>query len=53
MQFEYHNPTRLIFGAGSLARLGEVAKAYGRRALLVTGGGSGETLGSHIERKAS
>ena len=24
MNFEYHNPTDLIFGAGSLARLGEV-----------------------------
>ena len=40
MKFDYHNPTRLIFGAGALVRLGEVAKAYGKRALLVTGGGS-------------
>lgn len=40
MKFDYLNPTRIIFESGSLARLGEVAKAYGKRALLVTGGGS-------------
>ncbi|OQX14284.1 MAG: alcohol dehydrogenase [Desulfobulbaceae bacterium A2] len=40
MQFEFHNPTRLIFGAGILARLGEVVRPHGQRALLVTGGGS-------------
>lgn len=40
MQFEYQNPTRLVFSAGSLSRIGEMASAYGKRALLVTGGGS-------------
>ncbi len=40
MEFEYHNPTRIIFGAGSLSRLGEVTSAYGKKALMVTGGGS-------------
>lgn len=40
MNFEFYNPTRLVFGAGSLARLGEVVKAIGSRALLVIGGGS-------------
>jgi alcohol dehydrogenase YqhD (iron-dependent ADH family) len=40
MKFEYHNPTHLIFGAGTLSRLGEVAGAYGKKALIVTGGGS-------------
>lgn len=40
MQFEYYNPTRLIFAAGALARLGEIASRHGKRALLVTGGGS-------------
>ncbi len=40
MKFELQNPTRLIFAAGALARLGEVASAHGKRALLVTGGGS-------------
>lgn len=40
MNFEFHNPTRLIFGAGKLSRLGEVAGKYGKKALIVTGGGS-------------
>jgi alcohol dehydrogenase YqhD (iron-dependent ADH family) len=40
MNFEFHNPTHLIFGAGELSRLGEVVRKYGKKALLVTGGGS-------------
>lgn len=40
MQFEYKNPTQVVFGAGSLSRLGEFASQYGKRAMLVTGGGS-------------
>lgn len=40
MNFEFHNPTRLVFGAGALARLGELVRVHGKRALLVTGGGS-------------
>lgn len=40
MNFEYQNPTRLIFNAGALSRLGEVASEYGKKALIVTGGGS-------------
>lgn len=46
MQFEYQNPTRLVFGAGSLPRLGEMASQYGKRALLVTGGGSVKRSGT-------
>lgn len=40
MNFEYYNPTHLIFGAGKLAQLGEVTVKYGKKALVVTGGGS-------------
>jgi len=40
MNFSFYNPTRLIFGAGSLERLGETAAGIGRKALIVTGGGS-------------
>lgn len=40
MNFEFHNPTHLIFGAGVFSRLGEAASKHGRKALLVTGGGS-------------
>jgi alcohol dehydrogenase len=35
--FDFHAPTRVVFGAGSLARLGEVARELGdTRVLLVT-----------------
>lgn len=40
MHFEFHNPTRILFGVGNLSRLGEVVREYGGKALLVTGGGS-------------
>ncbi|HEY5999025.1 MAG TPA: iron-containing alcohol dehydrogenase [bacterium] len=40
MNFEFHNPTRIVFGAGVLARLGGLVREHGTRALLVTGGGS-------------
>lgn len=40
MNFEFYNPTRLIFGAGMFSRLGEVAERYGKKALMVTGRGS-------------
>jgi len=40
MRFEFYNPTRLIFGAGSLAQLGKAARPYGKKALLVIGRGS-------------
>lgn len=40
MNFEFYNPTKLVFGAGNLSRLGEVASEYGKKALIVTGGGS-------------
>jgi len=35
--FDYHSPTRVVFGAGTLARLGELARELGEsRVLLVT-----------------
>lgn len=40
MKFEFYNPTQLVFGAGVLSRLGEVTAPLGKKALLVTGGGS-------------
>jgi alcohol dehydrogenase len=40
MKFEFHNPTHLIFGAGTLSKLGEVARRHGQKALIVTGSGS-------------
>ena len=32
----FHLPTRIVFGAGSVTRLGEEAKAIGRRVIIVT-----------------
>ncbi|MDD2465591.1 MAG: iron-containing alcohol dehydrogenase [Desulfobulbus sp.] len=53
MNFEFHNPTRLVFGAGNLTRLGEVVKKKGTRALLVTGGGSIKRSGTFDRAVAS
>lgn len=38
--FEFHNPTRLIFGKGKLSALKEEVSKYGKNVLLVYGGGS-------------
>lgn len=53
MKFEFHNPTRLIFAAGSLSRLGEVVSQKGKRALVVTGGGSVKRSGTFARAVAS
>ncbi|SEG66184.1 iron-containing alcohol dehydrogenase [Paenibacillus sp. UNC499MF] len=38
--FTFHNPTKLIFGKGQLEQLPKELTAYGKRVLLVYGGGS-------------
>lgn len=38
--FTYYNPTKLIFGQGQLDALPDEVAAYGRKVLLVYGGGS-------------
>lgn len=38
--FQFHNPTRIVFGEGSADRIGELTKPYGDAVLLVYGGGS-------------
>ena len=53
MNFESYNPTRLIFGAGVLTRLGEVVIKYGKKALIVTGGGSVKRNGTFDQAVAS
>ncbi|SHI13861.1 iron-containing alcohol dehydrogenase [Desulfofustis glycolicus] len=53
MNFEFYNPTRLIFGAGTLSQLGAVASAQGKKALLVTGGGSVKRHGIFARATAS
>ncbi len=53
MNFEFHNPTHLIFGAGALSRLGEVVQQHGKKALIVTGGGSVKRSGVYDRAVAS
>jgi len=53
MNFEYHNPTHLVFGAGALSRLGELAGRHGKKALIVTGGGSVKRSGTFERAVAS
>src|SRR5208283_2408581 len=37
MRFEFAAATRIVFGSGTLAEAGKLARPWGRRALLVTG----------------
>ncbi len=34
--FQYHMPTRIVFGSGSIEKLGEEAQLLGKRALVVS-----------------
>lgn len=34
--FEFYNPVKIIFGAGEVKRIGEAAKDYGKKALIVS-----------------
>ncbi|MFA6714628.1 MAG: iron-containing alcohol dehydrogenase [Victivallales bacterium] len=45
MNINYYNPTNLIFGPGALSHLGERTVVYGKKALIVTGGGSVKRTG--------
>ena len=53
MNFEFHNPTHLIFGAGTLSQLGGVVSKHGKKALIVTGGGSVKRNGTFDRAVAS
>lgn len=37
IDFNYYMPTKLLFGPGKVAGIGEIAKQYGKKALIVTG----------------
>jgi alcohol dehydrogenase class IV len=43
--FQFHLPVNLIFGAGTVSRVGEIASGYGKRALVVTGRSSTKKSG--------
>ena len=51
--FVFHNPTKIIFGEGTLSQIGQEAKAYGNRALLVYGMGSVKRNGAYDQAVAS
>ena len=36
MEFSFYNPIKLVFGKGSLSKIGEEAKVHGKKALIVT-----------------
>ena len=31
MNFEFYNPTKVLFGAGNLEKIGEVVKGFGNK----------------------
>jgi len=43
--FEFYNPTKIIFGKNNLAKIGKEASKYGKKALLVYGKSSLKTTG--------
>ena len=43
--FYYSIPTKILFGKGQIEHLGDTVKAYGKKALLVYGGGSIKKIG--------
>lgn len=34
--FEFYNPVKVVFGEGEVCRIGEIAKCYGKKALIVS-----------------
>lgn len=47
LNFEYQNPTKVLFGTDSLQKLGKEILCFGDTALLVYGGGSVKTNGNY------
>lgn len=45
MEFAYHLPVNLIFGRGYVSKVGTLASAYGKKALIVTGKNSTKKSG--------
>lgn len=43
--FSYNLPVNIVFGSGKVNNVGEYAKAYGKKALIVTGGSSAKKSG--------
>lgn len=47
LNFEYENPTKVIFGLDALAKLGKEVLRFGRKVLLVYGGNSLKATGGY------
>ncbi len=43
--FEFHNPTKLLFGKGEIEKIANEIVRYGNKILIVTGGGSVKKIG--------
>ena len=46
--FTFYNPVKIIFGKGTIAKLGNEASKAGKHALLVYGGGSIKRNGVYV-----
>ncbi|MBQ4408301.1 MAG: iron-containing alcohol dehydrogenase [Bacteroidales bacterium] len=49
--FDYHTPTRLVFGKGVIEKLPEVMAQFGKKILLTYGGGSIKKIGHYQKVK--
>ena len=47
LNFDYYNPTRIVFGKDSIARIDKLVPANAR-VLILYGGGSAERNGSSV-----
>ncbi|MBM3403919.1 MAG: iron-containing alcohol dehydrogenase [Bacteroidetes bacterium] len=45
INFEFYNPTRIIFGKDAILKLGRELSRYGNKVLVITGGGSAKRSG--------
>lgn len=53
MNFNYYLPVNVVFGCGKVKEVGELAKLYGKKALIVTGKSSAKKSGLYDKVKDS
>ena len=53
MNFNYYLPVNVVFGCGKVKEVGEIAKPYGKKALIVTGKSSAKKSGLYDKVKDS
>ena len=53
MNFQYYLPVNVVFGCGKVDEAGELAKQYGSKAMIVTGGSSAKKSGLYDRVKES